>query len=117
VGGVIAGVGNGIEIVAMRTALQEATPSGRMASILSLNESMFQAVPGIGIVTGGALAAAGGPRLALAAGGVGALVVASAIWMALPALDVVEAEQSEMLPPSGEAGAMGEGVPVTTPRN
>jgi MFS family permease len=84
VGAVIAGVGNGIEVVAMRTALQESVPLDWMALILSVNESMFQAVPGIGIVAGGAITALAGPRVALSVGAAGALAVALAMWMALP---------------------------------
>ena len=37
-----------------------------MAMMMSLNESIFQAVPGVGILLGGALAALAGPRAALA---------------------------------------------------
>lgn len=86
-GAAIAGIGNGIEIVAMRTALQEATPARWMAVILGLNETMFQAMPGIGIVAGGALTALAGPRVAFGAGAAGTLAIALAAWVALPVLD------------------------------
>ena len=42
-----------------------------MALIMSLNESMFQAMPGAGIVLGGAITALAGPRVALAVAGGG----------------------------------------------
>ena len=83
VGAVIAGVGNGVQVVAVRTALQEAIPERWMALILSLNESIFQAVPGAGILLGGAIAWLAGPRVALAAGAAGSLAVALAMWVKL----------------------------------
>src|SRR6202008_712203 len=61
-GAAFAGIGNGVEAVAARTALQEATQERWMALMMSLNESMFQSVPGAGILLGGALAALGSPR-------------------------------------------------------
>lgn len=82
-GAVIGGVGNGVQIVAVRTALQEAASEKWMALIVSLNESIFQAVPGLGIVLGGAIAAAAGPRVAFAVGGAGSFAVALAIWRGL----------------------------------
>jgi MFS family permease len=85
-GAAVAGIGNGIQIVAMRTALQEATPEAFMAMILSLNESMFLAVPGIGILLGGAIAAVAGARVAFAVGAAGSLVVALLMWLRLAAV-------------------------------
>ena len=76
VGAALAGVGNGIEAVAARTALQEQVEPTWMALMMSLSESMLQAVPGVGIVIGGAIAALAGPRAALAVAGGGALVIA-----------------------------------------
>ena len=95
-GAAIAGVGNGVEIVAARTALQEAAPDRWMALMLSLNESMFQAMPGIGIAMGGAITALGGPRTALGAGAVGALTVALTMWLALTPSATRDAEQEEV---------------------
>jgi hypothetical protein len=82
-GAAIAGVGNGTMFVAVRTALQEAVEASRMALMMSLTESIIQGVPGAGILLGGALTAAFGPRAAVAAGGVGALVAAAAVWVSL----------------------------------
>src|SRR5437764_3208083 len=61
VGAAIAGVGNGIQAVSARTALQEAVEAPWMAMMMSLNESLFQLVPGAGILLGGVLTAASGP--------------------------------------------------------
>lgn len=83
VGAAIAGLGNGIEAVAARTTLQEHIEERWMAMMMSLNESMYQAVPGVGIVIGGALAALATPRFALAVAGVGSLLVTAVAWMVL----------------------------------
>jgi predicted MFS family arabinose efflux permease len=86
VGAVIAGCGNGIQGVAARTALQETASERWMALVLSLNEAMFQGVPGLGILLGGVIATLAGPRPALAVGAAGSLAVACAIWALLPPL-------------------------------
>lgn len=83
-GAVVAGIGNGIQIVAVRTALQDATDARWMALIVSINESLLQGVPGAGILIGGGITAAGGPRVALAVGAIGSLVVAVAMRLGLP---------------------------------
>jgi MFS family permease len=75
VGSAVGGLGNGIEAVAERTALQERVEQRWMALMMSLNESIFQALPGAGILLGGGVAALAGPRAAFAVGGAGALVV------------------------------------------
>ncbi len=83
VGAAVAGTGNGIEAVAQRTALQEHVEDHWMALVMSLNESVYQAVPGVGILIGGLLTQLAGPRTALVVGGVGALIVMGVIWVAL----------------------------------
>jgi MFS transporter len=82
-GAVLAGCGNGIEAVAARTALQESVEQSWMAMMMSLNESMYQAVPGGGILLGGALASLASPRLALAVAGGGALAITAIAWVVL----------------------------------
>ncbi len=77
VGSALGGVANGVEAVAVRTALQERVPQDWMALVLSLNESMFQALPGAGILLGGGIAALAGPRAAFAVGAAGALAIAA----------------------------------------
>jgi hypothetical protein len=75
VGSAVGGVGNGIEPVVERTVLQERVEQRWLALTLSLNESMFQAMPGLGFVLGGGIAALAGARTALAVGGIGAIVI------------------------------------------
>lgn len=83
IGSVIGGVGNGVESVAARTALQEEVEPQWMALMMSFNESMFQLVPGVGILLGGAVASIAGPRTTLALGAAGSLVVTAVVWIVL----------------------------------
>jgi predicted MFS family arabinose efflux permease len=82
-GAALAGVANGLEAVAVKTALQEQVEQRWMALIMSLSESIFQAVPGGGILIGGAIAATAGPRAALAVAGCGALIISAVAWTVL----------------------------------
>jgi len=75
----VAGAGNGVEAVSVRTALQEAVDLTWMTLMMSFSESMAEAVPGFGILLGGAVATLASPRAALATAGAGALVVTGLI--------------------------------------
>jgi len=108
VGAGFAGIGNGVEAVAARTALQEATQERWMALMMSLNESLFQSIPGAGILLGGALTALGSPRSALAIAGAGSLAVTAVTWFALMGLNMT-AEPSEETREGG-SGAFGDGT-------
>jgi hypothetical protein len=83
VGAAIGGAGNGVESTAARTALQEYTPQRWMAVVMSLNESVNQGVPGIGILLGGGITQLSNPRVALGIAGAGSLVFAAAVWVVL----------------------------------
>ena len=76
----LAGIGNGIEAIAARTAIQEEAHADWMALIMSFSESINEVAPGVGIILGGAIAATSGSRTALAVGGVGSLLVSVAAW-------------------------------------
>ncbi len=117
VGTTLGGAGNGVQSVAARTALQEYTPEKWMAMVMSLNESVSQAAPGVGILLGGLLAAWGSPRIALAMAGVGSLAFAVAVWIVLrpsvmPALpvetDVIRASPRDPEPIAPTATASSE---------
>ncbi len=86
VGAAIAGVGNGVEAVAARTALQEEVEERWMALMMALNESLFQSVPGVGILLGGAITSLWDPRAALAVAAGGSLLVTAVAWFALAPL-------------------------------
>ncbi len=83
IGAGFGGVGNGIESVAVRTALQERIEPTWMALMMGLQESLLQAVPGAGIVLGGAIAALASPRAALSVAGAGAIAIAALSWILL----------------------------------
>ena len=72
---VLGGAGNGVQWVAVMTALQEATPPEFQARMSGLLESLGAAVPGIGFFAGGALVALGSPRTAFAVAGAGILLL------------------------------------------
>ncbi len=91
VGAALGGAGNGVEAVSARTALQEEVQQSWMARIMSLNDAMYQALPGLGILIGGALASAWSPRAALALAGAGSLLVALAASVRLRATSLAPA--------------------------
>jgi hypothetical protein len=103
-GAALAGVGNGVESVAGRTAVQEHTGGSWMALIMSLQESIYQVVPGAGILIGGTITALGSPRAALAVAGVGSLAITAAIWVVLADLGVgaVPAVEPDIDPGEGQ---------------
>jgi MFS family permease len=75
VASIVGGAGNGVQWIAVVTALQEATPTELQARIVGLLESLAAAMPGVGYLIGGALVAIGSPRTAYAAAGGGVLVL------------------------------------------
>jgi hypothetical protein len=54
-----------------------------MALVMSLNESVYQALPGLGILLGGVAAQLDGPRIAFVVAGVGSLVIAVTVTLLL----------------------------------
>jgi MFS family permease len=69
------GMGNGFQWVSVMTMLQEATPVDLQARVVGLLESIGAAMPGIGFLLGGALAAIWSPRVAYAVAGLGVLAI------------------------------------------
>jgi predicted MFS family arabinose efflux permease len=72
---VIGGLGNGIQWIAVMTALQEQTARDYQARISGLMESLGAAMPGVGFLLGGAIVAASSPRVAYAVAGAGLVVM------------------------------------------
>ena len=72
---VVGGAGNGVQWVALVTAVQELTRRVYQARVLSLLEALASAMPGIGFLAGGLITAALNPRVAYAVAGAGVLVV------------------------------------------
>jgi MFS family permease len=113
IGAAVAGVGNGVQSVAARTALQEEVEDRWMALMMSLNEVVFQSVPGAGILIGGTITALGSPRAALAVAGVGSLAVMIAAWLALASLS----RRPEPQPEATRAGPRRETAPTPAVRH
>jgi predicted MFS family arabinose efflux permease len=87
----VGGAGNGVQWIAVMTALQEATPADYQARIAGLLESLAAAMPGVGYVIGGALVAIGSPRTAYAVAGAGVLVLVLAALIVRPRLAASDA--------------------------
>ena len=81
VAAVLGGIGNGIQWVAVVSAVQELTAPGMQARVVGTLESLASAAPGIGYVLGGLIASAWSARVTflVAGAGVMAIVVASAL--------------------------------------
>jgi MFS family permease len=80
---VVGGVGNGMQWVAMVSAVQEQTGLRYQARVMAMMESISLATPGIGFVIGGAVAAILSPRASFAVAGFGVLLVLVAASVAL----------------------------------
>jgi MFS family permease len=72
---VFGGCGNGIQWIAVMTALQESTPLDLQARITGFMESIGAIMPGIGYVIGATITALGSARLAYAVAGGGVTVL------------------------------------------
>jgi len=75
---VVGGTGNGVQWVAVVTALQEAVDATMQARVAGFFEAVATAMPGLGFILGGTLTAAMSPRAAFAIAGAGVLLVVAA---------------------------------------
>jgi MFS family permease len=72
---VLGGAGNGVQWVAAVSAVQELTAEGMQARVMSVLESIGTAMPGVGFVLGGLIAAVSSPRVTFFVAGVGVLAI------------------------------------------
>ena len=72
---VLGGTGNGVQWIAVMTAIQEVTPTTYQARVTGLLESLGAGMPGIGYLLGGILVGIGSPRTAYAVAGAGVMVL------------------------------------------
>lgn len=79
VASIVGGTGNGVQWVAVLTAVQESLPDTLQARVAGLLESVGAAAPGVGFLIGGTLTAIWSPRLAYLIAGAGVVVVAVAM--------------------------------------
>jgi MFS family permease len=87
VASVLGGLGNGIQWVALVTAVQELTGTAYQARVIAMLESIASAMPGLGFVIGGAVAAALDPRASYIVAGSGVILVLGIGILALRGAD------------------------------
>jgi MFS family permease len=81
---VAGGLANGLEEVALLTALQEAVATRYQTRVMAVLESVTTATPSIGFLLGGLFATVYSARGAFIAAGVGILIIATAVLLARP---------------------------------
>lgn len=72
---VVGGAGNGVQWVALISAVQELTTVDYQARVVAMLESLSSAMPGIGFVIGGVVATVLSPRASFVVAGAGVLLV------------------------------------------
>jgi MFS family permease len=76
---VLGGTGNGVQWVSTISAVQEMTVAGMQARVMSVLESIGAAMPGLGFIIGGVIAATASPRTAFLIAGVGVFAIVAII--------------------------------------
>jgi Major Facilitator Superfamily len=106
IGAAVGGVGNAVVSTATRTAVQARTPMRWIALMMSLNESITQLAPGLGIVLGGVITALASTRAAFGVAAAGSLLFAvSALVVMRPSLMTPPPDDAE--PAADEASVNG----------
>jgi MFS family permease len=72
---VLGGAGNGVQWVSAISAVQELTPAGMQARVMSVLESTGAAMPGVGFLLGGLIATSFDPRTAFLVAGIGVFAI------------------------------------------
>lgn len=80
---VLGGAGNGVQWVSAISAVQELTPAGMQARVMSVLESTGAAMPGVGFLLGGLIASSFDPRAAFLVAGIGVIAI---VLIAAPVL-------------------------------
>ncbi len=110
----LGGVGNGVQWVALVTAVQAVTASSYQARVVAMLEAIASAMPGLGFVIGGLITAALDPRAAYATAGAGVvavLIVAAYVlrgtdWRAASPGAGAGADAVDAPPPPGPSGVI-----------
>jgi hypothetical protein len=84
---VVGGAGNGVQWVAVMTALQESTPPEYQARVSGLMESIGAAMPGIGFLLGGIIVQLSSPRTAYTVAGIGVMALVAVAACLKPAYE------------------------------
>jgi len=80
---VLGGIGNGIQWVAVVSAVQELTPQDMQGRVMGVLESVGAAMPGVGFVLGGFIAASWSPRATFLVAGLGVIAIVAASTLLL----------------------------------
>lgn len=103
---VVGGIGNGMDWVAVVTAVQESAPPGHEARAMTRLEAIGTAGPGLGIVLGSVIADLASPRVGLLVPGVASLSVVALGALAIHARRVrLRAPRAHVLSPSIPGGS------------
>ncbi len=94
---VVGGAGNGVQWVAVVSAVQELTMEGMQARVMSVLESIGAAMPGIGFLLGGLIATGANPRATFLFAGIGVLAITA---VAVPVLGTKWPERTAASEPS-----------------
>ena len=114
---VVGGVGNGVQWVALVTSIQAVTANPYQARVVAMLEAIASAMPGIGFVIGGIVAATLDPRASYAVAGVGVIIVLAAAILVLRGADWRDIddeggiEEAEILSPAAVDGHRPGGPP------
>jgi len=76
---VLGGTGNGVQWVSTISAVQEMTVAGMQARVMSVLESIGAAMPGLGFILGGVIAATTTPRTAFLIAGIGVFAIVALV--------------------------------------
>jgi MFS family permease len=76
---ILGGTGNGVQWVSTISAVQEMTVAGMQARVMSVLESVGAAMPGLGFVLGGVIAALASPRTTFLIAGVGVFAIVAVV--------------------------------------
>jgi MFS family permease len=109
---VIGGLGNGVQWIALVTAVQELTRAAYQARVLALLEALASAMPGAGFLLGGAIATLFDPRVSYAVAGAGVIAV-----LAIAAATLRRAEWAPELEQganNGDASSIADADPSST---
>jgi MFS family permease len=111
-GSALGGAGNGVQGVALISAVQELTAQGMQARVVSVLESIGTAMPAVGYVLGGLVASGAGPRATFVVAGVGVIGI---VLVAAPILGTKWPPRREKMRPEevdAEERTMVELIPV-----
>jgi len=112
VGAALGGFANGLELIAAKTAMQQRTAAQWMAMVMSLNESVSMATPGLGFLLGGAITTLANPRVALAVAAAGSLAITALSWIVLGPGRMAPRSRGLGTPDAAPAGAPPAGAAI-----